>query len=131
MPATILVIDDEPQLRGMVKQMLAQEGYAVEEAHNGAEGLRAFRQAPADLVITDIVMPEKEGIETIRELRRDFPDVKIIAMSGGGRVDPGEYLHFALKLGAARILRKPFRFHELLEAVRDVLEAPPRGQERP
>lgn len=129
MPATILVIDDEPQLRGMVKQMLEQEGYAVVEAHNGDEGLRVFRQSPADVVITDIVMPEKEGIETIRELRRDFPGVKIIAMSGGGRLDSGEYLHFALKLGAARILRKPFRRQELLETVRAVLETPSRVQE--
>ncbi len=121
MAATILVIDDEAQLRGMMRQMLENEGYVVTEAQNGEEGIRMYRQNPADIIITDIVMPEKEGIETIRELRRDFPDVKIIAVSGGGRIDPKEYLHLALKIGAAQTLKKPFKRNELLEAIRDVL----------
>lgn len=82
----ILVIDDEPQVRAMLRQMLEREGYEVVEAEEGEEGMRRYREQPVDLVITDILMPQKEGIETIRALRRTNPGVKIIAISGGGRM---------------------------------------------
>jgi len=93
----------------------------VLEAADGIEGLEIYRQEPTDLVITDLIMPEKEGIETIIELKRDFPEVKIIAMSGGGRIEPESYLNIAQKLGALQTLTKPFDRKELLEAVHNLL----------
>ena len=80
----ILVIDDDAPFRGMLRQVLGREGYEVMEASNGKEGMALFRAEPTDLVISDILMPEQEGLQTIKELRRDFPEVKIIAISGGG-----------------------------------------------
>ncbi len=97
------------------------EGHEVVNASNGKEGIKLFRENGADLIITDIVMPEKEGLETIMELRKGYPDVKIIAISGGGRVDPESYLTMAEKMGASRTLTKPFEREELLEAVRELL----------
>ncbi len=120
--ARILIIDDDVPLSKMLRQMLEREGYEVLEAADGAEGLKIYRQEPADLVITDLIMPEKEGIETIRELKKDFPDVKIIAMSGGGRIGPETYLDIAQKLGALQTLTKPLDRKELLEAVRNILK---------
>jgi len=117
----ILVIDDDDQFRGMLREMLERAGYEVADAPNGKEGIRLYRENPADLVVTDIIMPEKEGIETIMDLRREFPEVKIIAMSGGGRIDPEEYLHMAEKLGAKRTFAKPVEREELLKAVGEVL----------
>ncbi len=119
--AHILVIDDEDQVRATLGQMLAREGYEVVVAPNGKVGMQLFREQGAHLIITDIVMPEKGGLETIMELRRDFPDVKIIAISGGGRVDPESYLTLAKGFGALRTLAKPFEREELLEAVRELL----------
>ena len=120
--ARILIIDDEVQILNMLRQMLEGEGYEVIDAPNGKEGIRRYRENPADLIITDILMPEKEGIETIQELKRDFPDVKIIAMSGGGRVGPGDYLHLAKMLGAQHTFAKPIEREELLKAVRELLK---------
>ena len=80
-----------------------------------------YRSDPADVVITDIVMPEKEGLETIQELRRDFPGAKIIAMSGGGRIGPKGYLKLAEKLGASRAFAKPFDRMEMVSAVDELL----------
>ncbi len=118
----ILVIDDDIQVRQMLKQMLERGGYAVVDASNGEEGIRLYRDEPTDLVITDIIMPEKEGIETIMELKREFPDVKIIAVSGGGRVDPGHYLEIAHRCGGDRTFTKPFDRAELLEAIQQLLD---------
>jgi len=120
--ARILVIDDEPQIRSLLRQMLEREGHDVEDAADGKAGLQLFREHPADLVITDILMPEKEGLETIRELRRDFPDTPAIAISGGGTFDPDLCLNLASKLGASEVIQKPFLKRELLEAVRRTLE---------
>ncbi|MEW6298076.1 MAG: response regulator [Thermodesulfobacteriota bacterium] len=117
----ILVIDDEPQVRAMLRQMLEREGYEVVEAEEGEEGLRRYQEQPVDLVITDILMPQKEGIETIRTLRRTNPGVKIIAISGGGRMSKLDLLPIAQTFGAVRTLAKPFERKELLEAVRAVL----------
>jgi CheY-like chemotaxis protein len=119
--AHILIIDDEDQFRKMLRQMLERADYEVREAADGEQGLQLFRQQPVDLVITDIFMPEKEGIETIFELRRDFPDVKIIAISGGGRVGGLQYLKYAEGAGADHVLIKPFERRELLQAIQDVL----------
>ena len=114
----ILVIEDDEQICSMLKILLEKEGYAVIDAPNGKVGMRLYRENGADLVITDLIMPEKEGIETIRELKRDNPDVKIIAISGGGRLNPEVYLNMAHKLGVLQTLTKPFDRKELLEAVR-------------
>lgn len=117
----ILVIDDEQYILLMLKKMLERAGFDVDIAINGEEGLRYYHKYPADLIITDIVMPEKEGLETIRELKSDNPNVKIIAISGGGRADSKEYLESARLFGAERIFSKPFKQAELLKAVQDML----------
>ncbi|MBK8128254.1 MAG: response regulator [bacterium] len=119
----ILVIDDDPNVRQMLCSMLEREGFETETAVNGHQGMAQFRANPAQLVITDIIMPEQEGIETIRQLKTEFPDVPVIAMSGGGRIGPSDYLSMAKLLGAAYTLSKPFDRTQLLIAVRDVLGA--------
>ena len=117
----ILVIDDDVQVRQMLRQMLEREGYEVVDAPDGKEGIRLYRDEPADLIITDIIMPEKEGIGTIFELRRDFPDVKIIAISGGGRlVNKNDCLELCRAKGIPTF-SKPFDRKELLEAIQKLL----------
>ena len=117
----ILIIDDEVQILKMLQQMFEREGYDTVTAPDGREGVKAYRENPTDLIITDLIMPEKEGIEMIFELKREFPDVKIIAMSGGGRTEPHGYLKIAEKAGALRTFRKPLEREELLKAVREIL----------
>jgi len=119
--ARILIMDDEPSIRDLLRAMLTQEGYDVIEAPDGDAGMRLFRESPVELVITDLIMPDKEGIETIMELRRDFPRVKIIAISGGGVVDAEDYLKMASSVGAHRIFKKPFGVTDMLDAVRELL----------
>ena len=119
--AKVLVVDDEKQIRLMLHQMLKREGHHVSEAQNGKVALELNRKEPADLVITDVIMPEMEGIKTIMELKKEFPDVKVIAMSGGGKNKPEQYLNFAEKLGADRTLTKPFNREDLLNAISNVL----------
>ena len=116
--ASILIIDDDPQILVMLGQILEREGYEVVEASNGKEGLKLYRENPTDLVITDLIMPEKEGIETIMELRRNFQDVKIIAISGGGQIDAEQYLSMAQKLGVEKTFAKPVVRAELLKVLR-------------
>ncbi|MGA8180856.1 MAG: response regulator [Desulfobacterales bacterium] len=120
--ARILIIDDEAIIRDLLKKILEREGYEIVTAFNGEEGLKIHRENPADLIITDLIMPGKEGIETIMELRRDFKDVKIIAMSGGGRIDPGTYLQMAKTLGAIKTIAKPFDRKELLKTIQELLK---------
>ncbi len=123
--AKILVVDDEKQIRLMLRQMLEREGYRVIEASDGKVALRVNREEPSDLVITDLIMPEMEGIKTIMELKKEFPEVKVIAMSGGGKTAPEQYLQFAKKLGADRTFTKPFERDALLKAVFEVLNQHP------
>ncbi len=120
--AKILVIDDELQAREMMKEMLVREGHEVEAAANGADGLRVFSKQKSDLVVTDLIMPEKEGIETIMELKRIVFNVKIIAVSGGGRYDPKDSLKMAQDLGADVVFKKPFERKEFISAVRELLK---------
>ena len=121
MSARILVIDDDPVVRGMLAEMLRREGYDVDEAEDGRAGMKQFREHPTALVITDVLMPEQEGLETLMQLRRSGLPVKVIAISGGGRVGPDAYLNSARALGADAILAKPFGREELLELVTKVL----------
>ncbi len=123
--ALILVIDDDAEIRKMLRIMLEREGYEVEDAQDGDVGLTMYRERPSDLVITDIVMPEKEGIETIRTLKRENPHVKIIAMSGGGRIMPDSYLKLAKSLGADVTFTKPIEKKKLVQAIKDLLGESP------
>jgi YesN/AraC family two-component response regulator len=122
--ARILIIDDEPQIRSMLKLMLERDGYEVAEAPDGIEGIRIYRRNPADLIITDLIMPNKDGIGMIIDLKKEFPNVKIIAMSGGGLNKPEGYLKGAKKLGAACTLTKPIDRDEMLRAIKNVLKSP-------
>ena len=119
MMVRILLIDDDDDFRTVLRTALKQDGYVVEEARNGQEGSQRYRTAPADLVIIDLLMPEQEGLETIRALRQEFSEVKIIAISGGtGRLN---FLPLARMFGALRTLQKPFTLQELQEVVREVV----------
>jgi DNA-binding response OmpR family regulator len=115
----ILLIDDDESFRKMLRMTLQRANYEVMEACNGNEAVSLFRSQPADLVITDLIMPDKEGLETIQELRQGRPLLKIIAMSGGGRIDAQDYLKIAERLGASRTLAKPFTQAEFLTAIRE------------
>jgi len=119
--ALILIIEDDRTIREVLRQILEHAGYEVMEASDGKEGISLYRERQADLIITDIIMPKKEGLETIVDLKADFPEVKIIAISGGGRLGPETYLELAGGFGANRLLNKPFGHEELLEAVQDLL----------
>lgn len=120
--ANILVVDDDEQFRTMLSETLRSAGYQVLEARDGAEGLKFYREQGTDLIITDLIMPNKEGLEIIQEFRRNDPEVKIIAMSGGGRHGPYDYLRVAKRFGARQVLLKPFSRQEILAAVEQVLE---------
>jgi DNA-binding response OmpR family regulator len=120
----IIVIDDDDDLRDLMQEALRAEGYEVSVAADGAQGIALQRKQPASLLITDIFMPNKEGIETIRDFHAEFPDVPIIAMSGGGRLRRrGSTLFAAKEVGAATILRKPFEMSDLLRSVAAMLNA--------
>ena len=121
--ARILVIDDTASVRELLEQMLRHTGYDVVLAANGKEGIDQLRRQPVELVITDLFMPEKEGLETIQELRRDFPNIGIIAMSG----EPGmpSLLGIAKRFGALKTIEKPFDRAEMLAAVEEVLRSKP------
>ena len=123
--ARILVIEDNDMMRDMVTTTLTLAGHIVASACNGAEGVKKFRYEPADIVITDMVMPDRDGIETLITLRREYADVPIIAMSGLSSHSP-TYLALAARLGARRTLAKPFPVADLLRAIDEVLrESPP------
>jgi DNA-binding response OmpR family regulator len=118
--ATILVIDDEEEIRKVLQTILEEAGHEVSLAVNGAEGLSLFRKEPAEIVITDLIMPGKEGIETIRDLRAQFPDVKIIAISGRGGSYTNANLDRAVMIGADRSVPKPFGIDEILNVVSEL-----------
>ena len=120
--ARIILIEDSNNLRGILKKTLEYEGHEVLEAQDGKAGEKLYRKECPDLVITDIIMPNKDGIETIIELRRDFPGIKILAISGGGRIGSEHYLDMAKSLGAHDILGKPFKQNDLLKSVRKLLK---------
>ncbi len=117
----ILIIDDEDQIRNMLQILFERAGYEVSVAKNGLEALKGHARTPADLIVTDIIMPEQEGLETIRKIREDLSDVKIIAISGGGIGGAESYLSLAAKLGADITFKKPVEHRDLLEAVRKLI----------
>ncbi|MBD3393824.1 MAG: response regulator [Chitinivibrionales bacterium] len=117
----ILVIDDEPEMREYMRFALERSGYAVVEAPDGAEGIKAFHGREVDLVITDLVMPNKEGVETIGALTAQCPELKIVAVSGAAYSDT--YLQLVRRLGASACLQKPFDQHQLIATVATVLDA--------
>ena len=119
--AKILVLDDEPSILLMIRKMLEKAGHEVDVALNGKDGMQLFEKNKPDLVISDIIMPEKEGLETIFELRRMYPDLKIIAISGGGRIGPDGYLPGAKLLGANMVFQKPIDQKEFVNAVNQLV----------
>jgi len=120
--ARILVIDDNQLVRDTLKAVLLSVGHKIAFAADGEEGLRAYHEFCPAVVMTDILMPKKEGIETIKDLRKISASVPIIAMSGGGRVGNLEYLEMALRFGANRTISKPFELEEVIEIVAGLLE---------
>lgn len=117
----VLVIDDDDQFRGFLAELLRTRGYEVLQASNGKEGLRLFEGQQPQLVITDIVMPEEEGVGLIWQLRRDHPRLPIIAVSGGNKCFGEDYLRIAQKLGANAALSKPFAGRDLLQHLERLL----------
>ena len=113
----ILIIDDEEPVRIAFRNILERAGYEVEEAADGEQAIIVQRDNPADIIIADIIMPKKEGIETILELRQEFPSVPIIGISGGGHIPPEECLYMARKAGAEYTFIKPVSPQELLSAI--------------
>lgn len=115
---SVLVVDDEEAVRQLIKDALGQAGYRVNEARDGREGLQRYREAPSDLVIMDILMPDQDGLESILTLRREFPTAKIVAITGGSdMIGILNFLDVAKMLGARRTLQKPFDMKHLLEVV--------------
>jgi CheY-like chemotaxis protein len=115
---SVLVVDDEDQLRRLIREILEQAGYQVTEARDGKEAVLQYRLAPADVVIMDILMPEQDGLETTSTLRREFPNVKIIAITGSSEmIGILSFLDVAKMLGAHRALQKPFEMQTLLDTV--------------
>ncbi len=115
--ARILVIDADYEIRMLLRKMLEMAGHRVIEASNGEEGIRLYSQNPMDLIITDILMPEKDGVEALLELRTDFPDIKVIVISGKGKY----LLPTASEFGALRVFEKPLKMQEILSTVKELL----------
>mgnify|MGYP001764912851 FL=1 len=121
---SVLVVDDEDPVRSLIREILEQAGYAVEEARDGKEGLERYREKPADVVLMDVLMPDQDGLESILILRREFPASRVIAMTGGSdMIGILNFLDVAKMMGARRTLQKPFELHALLDAVAAELAA--------
>ena len=127
---SILIIDDEEDIRDALQMVLESVGHEVKVASNGNEAVELQRGEPADLIITDVIMPGKDGVETIKEIRQEFPGIRIIAISGGGGVQPTEYVPEAItttaylaaakEAGADMVFTKPFERKDLIQAVDDL-----------
>ena len=120
----ILVIDDEDAARRVLTRALKMYGYEVLEADDGVKGMRQCRETLPDAVITDIFMPEQDGLETITAMRAQWPEIKIIAVSGGGNMGHLDILHAARAMGASKVLTKPFDLAEMKAVLEDVVGAP-------
>ncbi len=123
--ANILVVEDDAQVAKLFRDTLIKAGYSTIVAANGNEAIAAIGQQSFDLIITDIFMPEKDGLELIREVMAHNPQIKVIAVSGGGKTRAPLYLEMAKKLGACRTLDKPFELKELLKTVEGIFPRSP------
>lgn len=124
--ATILIADDEPAIREVIRRILLLDHHRVIEAGDGEEAIQLIRAEKPDLALVDLFMPRKEGLETIMQLRRQFPDLKLIAISGGNPTHGMSFLELAQRLGAHRTLAKPFAMQDVLSAVNGLINpAPP------
>jgi DNA-binding response OmpR family regulator len=123
--ANILIIEDNAALRKMLTNALSAEGHVIVEASDGGEGVKIFEREDFDLVITDIIMPRKWGIETIVNLRQTRPHVRVIAMSGAGRGRSEDLLKAAWSVGADAVLTKPFTVKDLRQTIASVLQKKP------
>ena len=121
---SVLIIDDDDQVCGVLREAFEMSGFEVQVAHNGEEGTNCYSSSPSDVVILDILMPEKEGLETILELRRDFPTIKIIAISGGSERAHVNLLDLAQRLGAHHTVKKPFKMQEVVDLAKSLLPEP-------
>ncbi len=121
----ILLVDDEEAIRKMVRVVLGDELYEFEEAGNGLDAQKFLGKQPFDLIISDVIMPDCDGIELVMAVRRTLPEIKVIVMSGGGRVRASHYLELANKLGAARVFEKPFDTAVLRTTVKELLADKP------
>ena len=119
--ASVLIIDDDASIRKVLRTALERAGHQVDEAADGVAGMQRYRSAPADLVITDVFMPDQDGIETIQLLREEFPDSRILAISGGSVTGPSGTLTDAMMFGANASLAKPFSLAEIISAVDTLL----------
>ena len=122
MKMRILIIDDDEELVETLKEVLVDEGYDVEVAWNGREGIRLQGINPYNVIITDIIMPEEDGLEVIMWVKASHPKTKVIAISGGGYFDSREYLLMAKELGATKVFIKPFEIESLKKGIKEVLE---------
>jgi two-component system cell cycle response regulator CpdR len=116
-PHSILVVDDEEPIRDLLAQVLQKAGHQVLTVANGREATQAIVDGQFDVVITDLLMPERDGLELITEMRRRFPKIRVIAMTGGGHIPREHYLFVAKNLGAHSLLEKPFEQAQLLAAI--------------
>lgn len=124
---TIVIADDDPTLRAIGEELLADEGYRILQAADGDEALRLIGSEPVDLIVLDMLMPNKDGLETIIELRRRQSDIRILAISSGGRMDIDSLLKPALAFGADRIMSKPLRISTFASTIAEMLDAAPLG----
>ena len=117
----ILIIEDDRDLREMLRSALLRKDYTVLEADNGKEALINFKPGVTDLVVTDLLMPEEDGLKVIMQMREMKPGIKVIAISGGGKAGPGSYLDMAKTLGADSVFPKPFSVNDLVSRIEDLL----------
>ena len=118
----VLIVEDDKELREMLKLSLLRRGITVLEAENGKDAITRFKPLLTDLVVTDLIMPEEDGLKVVIKLRELKPSIKIIAISGGGKVGPGSYLNLAKALGADAIYSKPFSVNDLISKIEQLLD---------
>jgi CheY-like chemotaxis protein len=119
--ACILIVEDDKDLREMLKISLGKKKYTILEASNGKEALLRFKPLITDLVITDLIMPDEDGLKVIIKIKEIKPSIKVIAISGGGKAGPGNYLNLARALGADEIFSKPFSINDLIKKIDELL----------
>jgi DNA-binding response OmpR family regulator len=117
----ILIVEDDSDIREMLKVSLSRRKYLIHEAVNGKDAISHFKPLTTDLVITDLIMPEEDGLKVIMKLREIKPTVRIIAISGGGKAGPGSYLNLAKALGADAVYSKPFSLNEMVGKIEELL----------